>query len=315
MFIPSTLPLSPFQISLFFLHVHSLHQSPIKDKNSSDLTLKVLFEALRRFLSGPHLHNNAYARVWVACARNLRSSGGVARRPCATVKLISCFLSDAADQRGVSSPCDDIPDNELFPEFDSFLSLCMVAKKCLRRHSRLNVQTQKVTLAILHAVPVLLTAVYSLEFSQKLERQGFSVFQSFAIECIRCGIGSKEEHLTSNEYVDLASPCLIVVRAMVCIPEVMGSKGTHFMKDLLPPERVRIMVTSHSHFRLLAENKSCTARGEMISLLVCCATLEGGKSANTEAVLSLMKGYDAGVGEQDCLLRRLLYLYNNVSFI
>ena len=133
----------------------------------------------------------------------------------------------------------------------------------------------------------------------ELEENSLLMLRGMVVACLRYGL-----NLDYRE--SLSTLCLRVVRYFVCL----ASQPIFSISEdaLFSPEQIFTMITSHSHFEVLSADRDRGRREVLVSLLICCLTFDNGKIEikKNDFIRKLMKGFDAGLGTSDFLLRRLL---------
>jgi len=115
----------------------------------------------------------------------------------------------------------------------------------------------------------------------------------------------------------LSSVCIKIVHRLLEV--VFASKGVDSVfKKMFLPHHVHVMILSHSSFDSFMLSGDRNDRCDLILLLICCISLDDGKEKEIEKdiFLTLSKAHNAGFSTLDCLIRRLLYLYEtNEQFV
>lgn len=146
--------------------------------------------------------------------------------------------------------------------------------------------------------------ILKLSHEDILQSLDSSALKKMMIACLKFGIEAE---------MDITSKCLIIVRVLLGCVERASNKN--LKKDLLQPQQILAMATSHSNFSLVAARRNSLVRTELIALLLCCVALEGGNLTITDwgCFSALLVGFRASLSYEDYLFRRLLYLYETSS--
>ena len=128
-----------------------------------------------------------------------------------------------------------------------------------------------------------------------------SIVKRMMISCLKLGIQSDGS---------ISTHCLVIVRLLLVL---VWDSDANYKEELFQPHQIFAMTVSHSNFTSLAMVSNCPTRRELISLMICCVSLDGEKIMPLESEMcsALLVGFNASLDADDCLLRRFLFLYEN----
>ncbi len=131
-----------------------------------------------------------------------------------------------------------------------------------------------------------------------------SVIKRIMVTCLKFGIQSDGA---------IPSDCLRIVRLLLTALYSENKFDENYKKDLFRPHQLYAMAISHSNFETLAMANRSATRRELISLMITCVALDNSNIMATkwDTFSALLTGFDAGLSEDDCLLRRFLFLYES----